>query len=100
MNWISVEERLPEHNQRVLALVPNNTIYLPGKSGDVRFLPVIFLRFAKDFFSASHPKHSLNGPHFWLGEGQSNQYFRDVSHWMPVPDGPNGEREELRPASP
>lgn len=98
MQWTAVSDSLPEDQQRVLAFVPGNVIYLPGKSGDMRYLPVIPLRFARNFFKPGTPKHEKFGPHFWLGEGQSNHYFGDVSHWMPIPDGPAGEREELRKA--
>jgi hypothetical protein len=96
MQWIPVAERLPEHNQRVLAFLPNNIVYLPGKTGATRFTPVIFLRFQENFFKEANPKRALYGPHFWLGEGQSNHYFADVTHWMPCPTGPAGEVEELR----
>ncbi len=95
MEWISISEQLPEDNQRVLAFLPNNVVYLPGKTGQSKLLPVIFLRFAKDFFGPQNPKREKFGPHFWLGEGQSNQYFDAVSHWMPAPEGPNGEVEKL-----
>jgi hypothetical protein len=96
MEWISVKKALPEDNQRVLAFLPENVVYLPGKTGATRFVPVIFLRFAKNFFKPSNPKHENYGPHFWLGEGQSNHYFSDVTHWMPSPTGPDGEDEEYR----
>lgn len=95
MDWISVKDRLPEDGQRVLAFLPNNVVYLPGKGGERRFTPVIFLRFARDFFAAGNPKRDKFGPHFWLGEGQSNQYFEEVTHWMPVPEGPGGEVEKI-----
>mgnify|MGYP002395964365 CR=1 FL=1 len=95
MDWIPVKEKLPADGQRVLAFLPKNTIYLPGKTGEQRFLPVIFLRFARDFFGVKNPKREKFGPHFWLGEGQSNHYFDDVTHWLPVPEGPNGEIEKL-----
>jgi hypothetical protein len=98
MEWISVNDRLPGDQERVLTFVPGNVLYLPGKSGDMRFLPVIPLRFAKDFFGPANPKREKFGPHFWLGEGQSNHYFTDVSHWMPIPAGPAGEAEEYRHA--
>ncbi len=96
MNWISVADELPEDNQRVLAFVPNNSIYLPGGTGQTRYLPVIFLRFAKDFFGEKNPKRQKFGPHFWLGEGMSNQYFNDVTHWTPTPNGPNGAVEKTQ----
>jgi len=95
MEWISIKEQLPEDNQRVLAFLPKNIVYLPGKTGQSKLLPVIFLRFAKDFFGPKNPKREKFGAHFWLGEGQSNQYFDAVSHWMPAPEGPSGEVEKL-----
>jgi len=95
MDWISINDQLPEDGQRVLAFLPKNIVYLPGKTGASKFLPVIFLRFAKDFFGPKNPKREKFGPHFWLGEGQSNQYFDAVTHWMPVPNGPNDEVEKL-----
>ena len=94
MEWISVNEELPEDGQRVLAFLPDNIVYLPGKSGERRYTPVIFLRFARDFFAPENPKRAVHGPHFWLGEGQSNHYFTDVTHWMPVPEGPEGQVEK------
>ncbi|NEN24662.1 DUF551 domain-containing protein [Cryomorpha ignava] len=96
MNWIDVNDSLPENDQRVLAFLPKNEIFLPGKTGEKRFLPVIFLRFARDFFGEKNPKRAQFGAHFWLGEGQSNHYFSDVTHWLPVPEGPGGEVEEMR----
>lgn len=98
MDWISVNDALPEDGQRVLAFLPDNVVYLPGKTGATRFLPVIPLRFAQDFFKPANPKREKFGAHFWLGEGQSNHYFADVTHWMPMPKGPAGEEEALREA--
>jgi hypothetical protein len=88
MSWISIDEKLPEDGQRVLAFLPKNEIYLPGKSGETKNLQVIFLYFARNFFGPKNPKREKFGPHFWLGEGQSNHYFDDVTHWMEVPAGP------------
>lgn len=95
MNWIAIEDKLPGNNQRVLAFLPDNKIYLPGKTGEMKLVPVIFLRFEKDFFGEKNPKRKKFGPHFWLGEGQSNHYFADVTHWLPCPEGPSGEVEKL-----
>lgn len=74
--------------QRVLAFLPGNAVFVPGKSGEKKLLEVIILIFQKDFFKPDNPKHEQFGAHFWLGEGQSNHYFGDVSHWMPMPEGP------------
>ena len=86
--WIDVKKDLPEHGQRVLAFVPGNKVYLPGKSGEFELREVIVLHFQKDFFPHGTDKCAKHGPHFWQGEGSSNHYFADVSHWRTLPDKP------------
>lgn len=88
MDWIAVDERLPEDRSKVLCYLPGNLQYLPGKTGDTRPEPVVILRFVKDFFEEGSKKWEKYGPHFWLGEGLSNHYFSDVTHWMPLPEKP------------
>lgn len=46
---------------------------------------VIVLRFLEDFFLDRPEKMEKHGQHFWQGEGNSNHYFADVTHWMPMP---------------
>ncbi|MCW5898047.1 MAG: DUF551 domain-containing protein [Flavobacteriales bacterium] len=87
--WISVEEKLPEDGQRVLCHLPANRVYLPGKSGDHEERPVVILRFLRDHFLKNASKTGYSGvPHFWQGEGSSNHFFADVTHWMPLPEAP------------
>lgn len=88
MDWIPIASRLPEHQDKVLCYLPDNHQYLPGKTGETRPEPVVILRFIQDFFEEGSDKHEKYGPHFWLGEGLSNHYFNDVTHWMPLPDAP------------
>jgi hypothetical protein len=88
MNWIKVEEQLPEDQQRILAFVPGNKVFLPGKSGEFELREVIVLRFLKDFYPAGSEKFIKHGPHFWQGEGNSNHFFKDVTHWMAMPEKP------------
>ncbi len=47
--WISVTDQLPQDGQRVLAFVPNNSVFLPGKTGETELREVIVLHFQKDF---------------------------------------------------
>lgn len=85
--WIPIAERLPADGERVLCHLPNSQVYLPGKSGAMEHRPVVILRFAADFFLKNPSKTGYTGsPHFWLGEGTSNRFFDDVTHWMPLPD--------------
>ena len=90
--WISVHDRLPEDGQRLLGLIPNNRVFLPGKSGEFEMREVVILKFLKDFYPAGSEKCAKHGPHFWQGEGNSNHIFGDVTHWMQLPEGrANGE---------
>lgn len=87
-DWIDLTLSLPEDGQRILAFVPNHRIVLPGKM-DVEIREVIVLRFHLDFFSADPEKCTAHGPHFFSGEGVSNQYFDSVTHWRPIPAAPH-----------
>jgi hypothetical protein len=86
MEWISVLDQLPADQQRVLVLIPGNEIYLPGKTGETELREVLLMRFCKDFYPPESEKHQKHGPHFWAGEGNSNRFFSDVTHWMPLPE--------------
>jgi len=87
-DWIAISERTPEDGQKVLCYLPDNHQFLPGKTGETRHEPVVILRFVETFFNAGSPKREKHGPHFWLGEGLSNHYFDDVTHWMTLPEAP------------
>jgi Protein of unknown function (DUF551) len=86
MEWISTSERLPADQQRVLVLIPGNQIYLPGKTGETELREVLLMRFCMDFYPVDSEKGQKHGPHFWSGEGNSNRFFSDVTHWMPLPE--------------
>ncbi|HNR56349.1 MAG TPA: DUF551 domain-containing protein [Flavobacteriales bacterium] len=87
--WIPVNERLPDDGQRCLCHLPGNQVYLPGKTGATEVRQVVILRFLKDHFLKNPSRTGYNGePHFWQGEGSSNKFFAEVSHWMPLPDAP------------
>lgn len=88
-DWIPVEERLPVDGQRCLCHLPKNTIHLPGKSGATEERAVVIMRFARDHF-VNHPSKTgyAGVPHLWLGEGTSNRFFHEVTHWMPLPHTP------------
>jgi hypothetical protein len=87
--WTSITEQLPEDGARVLCWIPGHTVYLPGKTGATELREAVILRVAKDHFVKNPSKTGkATGPLFWLGEGTSNHFFEDVTHWMPLPNGP------------
>ncbi|HEY8403329.1 MAG TPA: DUF551 domain-containing protein [Flavobacteriales bacterium] len=88
MSWKSTKESLPEDGQRVLGYIPNNKVFLPGKSGEFEMREVVILHFCKDFYTQGTEKYEKYGPHFWQGEGNSNHFFHDVTHWMEIPSKP------------
>lgn len=88
MIWNHVNDKLPNHDERVLVWLPDNPVYLPGKTGATEQRNCVIMRFQKDFFAPDNPKRAQFGAHFWLGEGQSNRYFNDISHWAELPAGP------------
>lgn len=87
-DWIAIADRLPEDGAKVLCYLPDNHQYLPGKTGETRYEPIVILRFVREFFAEDSAKRAKHGPDFWLGEGLSNHYFADVTHWMPLPAAP------------
>lgn len=70
----------------MLCYLPRNTIFLPGRTGATEERLVVVMRFALDFFLKNTSKTGYNGPpHLWMGEGSSNRFFQEVTHWMPLP---------------
>ena len=87
--WVNVEIALPEDDQRVLGFIPGNKVFLPGKDLQFETREVVVLRFCKDFYAKNPEKREKHGLHFWAGEGNSNHFFGDVTHWRPIPEGPS-----------
>ena len=88
-HWVPCTQRLPADGQRVLGWLPRNAVYLPGKTGATEERNSVILRFAYDFFVNNPSKTGkATSPHFWVGEGTSNHFFEEVTHWMPLPEGP------------
>ncbi len=46
---------------------------------------VLVLHFQENFYPEGSEKREKHGPHFWQGEGNSNHFFEDVTHWMEMP---------------
>jgi hypothetical protein len=87
-DWIDIENELPLDNQRVLAYIPDNKVFLPGMQLDYAIREVVVLHFRKNFFEDNEEKRKKYGLHFWSGEGNSNHFFQDVTHWKAIPEVP------------
>lgn len=89
-DWINIKAQLPPNNERVLAFLPGNQVWLPGKTGDTETKEVLILKFLENYFIENPSKTGkAKSPHFWTGEGSSNHFFEAVSFWKPLPDPPN-----------
>ena len=82
--WIDIKKE----NQTILAYIPNNKVFLPGMQLDFAMREVVILHFRKNFFADNAEKRNKHGLHFWSGEGNSNHYYHDVTHWRAIPEGP------------
>jgi len=88
-NWTDIRDKKPEKDQRVLAFLPGNMVWLPGKTGATELKEVLILRFLENYFVENPSKTgNAKSPHLWSGEGSSNQFFEAVSHWKPLPESP------------
>lgn len=89
MKWIRTIDQLPQDEQKVIAFVPENYVPLPGEPGEVELKPIKILTFIKNFYGNDKPKHKNSDSNdFWSGEGLSNHFFQEVTHWMPFPEKP------------
>ena len=89
MEWIRTIDQLPQDEQKVIAFVPENYVPLRGEPGEVELKPIKILTFIKNFYGNDKPKHKNSDSNdFWSGEGLSNHFFQEVTHWMPFPEKP------------
>ena len=88
-DWTDIKDQKPESGQRVLAYLPGNMVWLPGKTGATELKEVLILKFLEDHFIENPSKTgNAKSPHLWSGEGSSNHFFEAVSHWRPLPEIP------------
>lgn len=89
MEWISVLDKLPNNNQRVIAFIPENYVPVPGDPNEAELKPIKIVVFIKDFYGDHKPRHkNSTSDDFWSGDGLSNHFFQEVTHWMPLPGIP------------
>lgn len=92
MYWINVSDQLPRDRQLVLAYIPDNWVSVPGAPTEKEHHPIKMLRFELNFYGAHKPRHKNSlSDHFWSGEGLSNHFFQEVTHWMELPQKPNNQ---------
>ena len=85
MNWISVKDKLPELNQRVLAY---GIKYFLWNGEDIDDGFSIQLCPYKQYDTFDKRKHTIE----WVyNDHCCVEALRDVTHWTPLPDEPKGE---------
>ena len=106
--WISVEDRLPEHGQHVLVWDLRDNVYASrGNKGDdgegrLRCGDAVFFdekikwecwsNESQSYWNDFEDYISINGPRYrWSGHGPCS--FRQVTHWMQLPQPPTQDNE-------
>lgn len=96
MEWINVNDKLPEHGQFVLAWAGN--VHQPSMCTVVRFLTGISKverkeleengdKRAKQFYAEDEGGNNKR-PYCWEEFGPMKWFGQDVTYWMPLPQPP------------
>jgi hypothetical protein len=94
MKWISVEDALPEQDQRVLVFTPKTNLFI---GSPVRIYTMHFRsgRTKQELEQVERPaigaedEHGNNQrPYCWSCENSGSFFGQEVSHWMPLPNPP------------
>ena len=75
MEWISVEERMPEHGTDVLVLTAPGTLSLGKNCVVAEYI---------------HPRMEKSGVFINFYAGYDDKNILAVTHWMPLPEPPDG----------
>ena len=85
--WISVKDRLPEHDQIIL-------VYAITKSGKDCFGVAIFidsLKMNEELWKNGFGNETIDvqkNPYFFVSQEQKRHTYNGVTHWMPLPPPP------------
>lgn len=83
--WISVKERLPEHDEKIL-------VY--AKKGQVVCIFVDTIEMNKQLRAKGYPEEQWDinkKPYSFCSQEISGNVLNNVTHWMPLPERPNEE---------
>ena len=75
--WISVEERMPEHGTDVLVLTAPGTLSLGKNCVVAEYI---------------HPRMEKSGVFINFYAGYDDKNILAVTHWMPLPEPPDGKK--------
>lgn len=80
MNWINVKERLPQHQQRVLAQAKSGRCY-------VEFCDSIKMNeeLVKNGYANECVNTSIH-PYYFCSTTHKGHTLNNVTHWLPVPE--------------
>jgi hypothetical protein len=89
--WISIEDQLPENNQRCLIWDKNCHVSVDGTESTI--IHVYAANFHKGEHKTDHWSFCDSGfgnnqyPWAWT-DGAQTWFSQDVTHWMPLPNPP------------
>lgn len=85
--WISVKDKLPEHDQIIL-------VYAKTKGGKNGFGVATFIDSVKmnlDLWKKGYGNEAVDvikNPYYFVSQEIRQHTFNNVSHWMPLPEPP------------
>lgn len=86
--WIKTEDKLPEHNQIILA-------YAVTQSGKDGFGVAVFVDSSKmneELWKNGFGHEAVDikkHPYYFVSQEQKRHTYNKVTHWMPLPEAPN-----------
>ena len=85
-NWISIEDRLPNHNQIVLVF----SIFKKGYGVSVF---VDSIKMNETLHETGYGYEAVNTkehPYYFVSQEVKQHIYKEVTHWMPLPYPPYG----------
>jgi hypothetical protein len=87
MEWINVEDKLPENGQHVLIYINDDATSISGGNGRARVFAVYFEVIKQKLQPfADIGNHKL--PYIWNEFGPGMWFGHDANYWMPIPNHP------------
>lgn len=87
MEWISVKNKLPNHQQIILVLAKK----MSGANGYAVATFIDSIKMNEELRKTPYAHECVNvdkHPHYFVSQEIRQNTFNNVSHWMPLPEPP------------